>query len=213
MIRKASATKQISTIIFDLSEVFIAGLIGVEEHLTDRLQMPAVEVLSAFRCELLDELCCGVISEDAYLSHLLQRHGWAITEDELKALIRQNFHRKVPGMDAVLSVLLGHYHLVLLSDNAFEWVSYIEQVHPFLTTFDARFFSYQIGQIKRDSSTFIKVLSAIGRSAEECVFVDDNPANVSAATSAGLQATVFFDSGQLLKYFRTLSLIQHEDAD
>src|SRR5215469_13124096 len=152
MIRKASATKQISTIIFDLSEVFIAGLIGVEEHLTDRLQMPPVEVLAAFRCELLDELCCGVISEDAYLSHLLERHGWAITEGELKALIRQNFHRKVPGMDAVLSVLLGHYQLFLPVRKRIGVGFYYREVHPFLTVFDARFFSYQIGQIKRDSS-------------------------------------------------------------
>lgn len=204
---KEDTTKPISTLIFDLSEVLISGIIGVEEYLADRVQMPAAEVLAAFRCELLDELCCGLVSEDAYVSYVLQRHRWAIPSDELKALIRRNFHRKVPGMDDVLASLISHYQLVLLSDNACEWVSYIEEVPPFLRTSDPRFFSYQLGQVKRDSSTFTKVLAGVGRSAGECVFIDDNHANVSAAARAGLRGLVFSGSAQLSKDLSTLNLI------
>lgn len=69
----------IRTIIFDLSEVLIPGLIGIEEPLSVRLQVASEEVLAAFGGRLLEDLCRGNLSEDVYLSRIVRAERWEIS--------------------------------------------------------------------------------------------------------------------------------------
>src|SRR5436305_1202527 len=69
----------IRVIIFDLSEVLIAGLCGVEESLALRFRRPGPEILSAFGGELLIRLCRGEISEDFYLESIIANNAWEIS--------------------------------------------------------------------------------------------------------------------------------------
>jgi hypothetical protein len=59
-IRKAKP----STFIFDLSEVLISGLVGIEKRLCHRLPASEDRILPCFGGPLLDELLLGNISED-----------------------------------------------------------------------------------------------------------------------------------------------------
>jgi hypothetical protein len=58
----------IRTIIFDLSEVLIAGLLGVEHILSPRLSLPPETILAALGGGSLRELCRGLITEEEYLA-------------------------------------------------------------------------------------------------------------------------------------------------
>ena len=108
----------ISTLIFDLSEVLIAGLIGIERPLAEKLRIPEEVVLSAFGGKQLEDLCRGEISEKRYLTTIVEQQQWDIPIHTLKILIRENLKRRVPGMIEVLKQLKPHCQLVLLSDNA-----------------------------------------------------------------------------------------------
>src|SRR2546423_410848 len=115
----------IKTIIFDLSEVLISGLCGIEGPLSERVRTPPAEILAAFGGDLLQSLCRGEISEDVFLRAVLSNTAWPISADELKQAIRVNFRRKVRGMEELLGQLAAKYELVLLSDHGKEWIEHI----------------------------------------------------------------------------------------
>ena len=178
-------------ILFDLSETIIAGLVGIEKPLALRLEMDALRILPAFGGELLCRLCRGELSEDEYLVLVLEQQGWKIPAEELKQVIRRNFHTPVPGMWELLSRLSARYDLALHSDHAREWVEYIQAVHPGLAVFRRQFYSFKLGQLKSETAVFQRVLAALGCVASECLLVDDNPVNVAAAESAGIKGIRF----------------------
>ena len=112
----------IRTLIFDLSEVFIPGLVGIEKPLSKRLAIREDLVLPAFGGDHLEDVLCGRITEDTYLTQIIERQAWEISVDELKDVIRANLERRVPGMEEVLDRLSSQTDLVLLSDHAAEWI-------------------------------------------------------------------------------------------
>jgi beta-phosphoglucomutase-like phosphatase (HAD superfamily) len=198
----------IRTLIFDLSEVFVSGLIGTEFVLADRLGCSADSVVAAFFDEHLYRLCRDEIDEDAFLAESRRRGGWNIGIDELKRLIRANFHKSVEGTEALFDELRGRYETVLLSDHGREWVATIRALHPFLERFDRLFFSFDLGATKREPETFRTVLSLLGREPAECVFIDDNAGNVAVARSVGVPS-IQFESADALR--RDLDAMQRED--
>ena len=188
----------IRTIIFDLGEVLIGGLYGIERPLAERLAIAEEKVLQAFAGQHLKDFCCGRITEDEYLEGITERQGWSLPLGELKDAIRVNLRRRIPGMDAILSGLSSRYQLVVHSDHAREWVSYVRAVHPFLERFERGFFSFDLGHTKDEPQAFRKVLAALDRRPRECLFIDDQERNVRAAKSVGLATIRFVDPAQLV---------------
>jgi HAD superfamily hydrolase (TIGR01509 family) len=194
------------TIILDLSEVLIAGLLGIEVPLAKQLRVPSSTILPVFGGDLLEELCCARLTEDEYLERIIGQQGWSVSPEHLKPVIRRNFHRSVPGMQSVLNRLKPRYELVLLSDHAREWMAYIQMAHSFFDKFGALFFSYELQQTKSDPTTFALVLDELGRRAQQCLFVDDSERNVAVARSVGLPSARFVDSEQLVRQLRQMGL-------
>ncbi len=188
----------ISTLIFDLSEVLIAGLLGIEKTLADRLELSEKDVLSAFGSFPLEQICRGRISEDVYLTRVIEKQQWSVPVDLLKRVIRQNLHLQVPGMIDLLHRLSVKYELVLLSDHAAEWVQYLQNIHPFLTLFDHQVYSFETGLLKLEAPTFERLLQTIGREPAECLFIDDNPHNVHTANTVGIAGIRFRATSQLV---------------
>ncbi len=179
------------TLIFDLSEVLIAGLIGIEQPIAARLHREPRAILRVFERQGLQELCCGRMSEDDYFAGIVRRQRWDISVTALKRTIRRNFRRRVPGMVPLLRRLARHHELVLLSDHAAEWAAYIHRIHPWLGLLQPRFFSFALGQTKKKPSTFQKVLAALGRKSDDCLLIDDSERNLRAAASVGLRGLRF----------------------
>lgn len=188
---------KVRSIIFDLSEVLIAGLVGIERELSQELSVPEDEVLRCFAGNLRDELFMGNISEDTYLRQIVAREQWRIGTARLKTVIRDNFHNKVEGTLPILTKLASRYELVLLSDHTKEWIAYIEPVHPFLEMFEHTFYSYELGKLKKDPETFSEVLDALSVSPHNCLFIDDNSNNVSVAGSVCIPGIQFVNAEQL----------------
>ncbi len=200
----------LKTILFDLSETVIAGLVGIEAPLAQVLGVDEAQILPAFGGDLLARLCRGELTEDQYLALILEQQGWAIPAEELKRIIRGNFQRTVPGMWALLSRLSQQYDLALLSDHAGEWVAYIQSVHPELAIFKKQCYSFDYGRLKSEPETFLHVLRLLKRMAGECLFVDDSPVNVAAAEEAGLSGIRFVGAQDLERKLVDGGLIRKE---
>ena len=184
-------------IIFDLSEVLIMGLVGIEKPLSPMLNMPENEILPCFGGPNLQRICRGEISEDIYLQKIVEQQDWQISMDALKAIIRKNFHREVDGMKDILTHLAAQYEVILLSDHAAEWVTFIKQIYSFFDDFNKVFFSYELGGTKKEVNTFRKVLQQMNYQAQDCWLIDDSAKNIAVAESVGIHGVQFMTADQL----------------
>jgi putative hydrolase of the HAD superfamily len=192
--------------IFDLSEVLIFGLVGVEKDLATVLHIPETEILKCFGGDGLQEICRGEITEEAYLQQILAIQRWDISSEILKKSIRDNFHREVEGTRSILLHLAKKYEVVLVSDHSREWITYIRSVHPFLGEFKRTFFSYELGKTKKDPRTFEEVLEKISCQANECWLIDDSAENIAIAASVGINGIQFQNAKQLQEQLVSQSL-------
>jgi putative hydrolase of the HAD superfamily len=179
------------TLMFDLSEVLICGLIGIEKDLSQILNIPNDTILPQFGGNILVDLCRGEITEDEYLSQVMGASGWAIPKNLLKEIIRKNFHHQVEGMISLLKSLSKQFPLVLVSDHAREWIEYIEKIHTFLSLFQRKVYSFDTGMVKNDPAYFPSILITLQCKGEDCIFIDDNPRNVEQARLVGIHAILF----------------------
>ncbi len=184
-------------IIFDLSEVLIFGLVGVEKNLATIVDLPENEILKCFAGNRLEEICRGEISEETFLQQILMQQGWDIPLEILKTNIRDNFQREVEGTQTILLHLAKKYEVILLSDHAQEWVTYIKSIHPFFGEFKRTFFSYELGKTKKNPKTFEEVLEKMSYQANECWLIDDSAVNIEIAASVGINGIQFKNAKQL----------------
>ncbi len=186
-----------NTVIFDLSEVLISGLVGVEQKLAPALGVKEEAVLPALGGEPLRELCRGNTTEDEYLAGVLKRTKWRIGSEQLKSHVRANFHWKVGGMKELALDLSARYRVCVYSDHGREWIEYITEIHPFLSQFAERVYSFEIGLTKKDPGAFEAALGRLGCTAADSVFIDDNEGNVQNARVAGLCGIRFYSHTSL----------------
>jgi 2-haloacid dehalogenase len=90
------------------------------------------------------------------------------------------------------------YPVYGLSNWSAETFPYMRQRHDFFDLFDDMVISGEVGHIKPEPEIFQILLDKIGRPAEECLFIDDSPANIGQAQKLGF-ATILFQSPQQLE--------------
>lgn len=187
----------IKNLIFDLSEVIINGILGVEKALPESLGITQPQIADTFWGREFERLLLGEIDEDTYVNYVIKSTKWNISPEKLKNAIRQNFHTEVYGVIPLLQDLAKRYKLYLLSDHSREWVEYIKTVHPFLEIFEKTAYSYELKMIKKNPAVFPELLRRLGLKADECLFIDDHQRNVDNARLAGIDGIRFLNAGQL----------------
>jgi 2-haloacid dehalogenase len=99
---------------------------------------------------------------------------------------------------AVLEELHEHeVPLFALTNWSTELFPHARERYDFLALFDDIVVSGDEGVAKPDPAIFEILSRRIGHPLDRCVFIDDSPANIEAATSAGLDAILFTDTGHL----------------
>ena len=178
--------------------MLIPGLKGANEFPVGTLRAAGDVILERLVAADLRELYVGDMNEEEFYHRLLDRAGWPTDIEHLRADIREHFRREVPGTADVLRGLRGRYRLVLLADHAREWIEDIRLCHrEILEIFDRSFFSYHLRRAKADPETFRIVLRLLGDAPGECLLIDAEQANLSAAKAAGIQGILFKNADQL----------------
>jgi 2-haloacid dehalogenase len=104
----------------------------------------------------------------------------------------------IAGTVSILAELkeVGH-ELHALTNWSVEKFPIARERYDFLTWFESILVSGEVGLIKPDPRIFQLLLEGIGREARACIYIDDNPKNVAAAESLGLEAIHFLSPEQL----------------
>ena len=184
-------------IIFDLSEVFIAGLIGAEKEISRELDTSEADVVRGLNQPVFHELMLGRISETGYFDNVLRNTGWNISINRLKEIVRNNFHKKIPGTTEIARCLAERYPVTLLSDHAREWIDYIEKIHDFFGLFNQRLYSFALGKTKKEPSLFQEVVSHLAINNDRCLFIDDHQSNLDNAAKYGMEGILFKSADSL----------------
>ncbi len=191
----------ITTIIFDLGDVYIKGAFGVEYRIAEITGLKPDAILksltSTFWTPNNKQFLYGNMKEDDYLSWLIEEFGWNISIEQLKSVIRENF-QEIEGMREIIEKLKERgYKLGLLSDHSREWIDYIEDKYKHHKLFDVIQYSFDVGTVKAERKMFESILEKLKERPENCLFIDDFEKNTDVAKSLGLRTIVFKNPEQL----------------
>ncbi len=189
----------ITTIIFDLSEVYLKGLIGVEHHLEPILKMSPNKIYPKLTGENFNQLMNGKISEEEYWQKIIKNKGFDIEVEHFKSAIRANFEEIGGTREIIEKLKLGEFKLGLLSVHAKEWVDYCEEKFDYHKLFHSTMYSFEVGISKPDKKAYELILEKLKVKPEECLFIDDKEKNIIAAEELGIKTIHFKGSNQLKK--------------
>ena len=112
----------------------------------------------------------------------------------------------IPGMeDIVRDVKKSGKKLYLLSNFNQRLRT---EPYPILSEFDALVISGEIHKVKPDRAIYDYLLTTYALDPEECIFIDDNPANIAMAESLGITGYLFDgDAAKLRAYLEKEQII------
>lgn len=194
----------ITTIIFDLSEVLLTGLLGTERQIYDMYGLKVEN--SQWKIKEQEKFFHGEITEDEYFDAVIKKYGWQINANHLKTAVRKNF-REIDGTrDILIKLKENGYILGLLSIHAKEWVDFCEEKYGYHKLFDSITYSFEVSVSKPDPKAFELIMDKLKVKPSECLFIDDYVVNIEAAGKLGITSVQFKSSEDLLKELRKLKI-------
>lgn len=111
-----------------------------------------------------------------------------------------------PTVDILQSLKQAGHRLYGLSNWSYEKYLLYRPRHAFFDWFEDIVISGQVKLLKPDPQIFDLLLARNGRTAEECVFIDDSEENITAARRLGWDAIHYQSPGQLQIELQKLGL-------
>jgi len=202
----------IKNVIFDLSEVLLPGMIGVEVGLERTTGVARDSITRAMGSHphyqvgnVLDELLKGILTYEQYRDVVLR---------ELDGVSTKVFDKHCLGMFAepyeyterMLAVVSKSCDIFLLSDHCEVWASYICNRHEFMGSFKDIVWSYEIGATKREPMPFEHLLSENDLVPECTLFVDDLDRNIETARKFKMKTIHFKGKASVQDVFDAIGL-------
>lgn len=115
----------------------------------------------------------------------------------------ETIHGPIDGSIAILrSLREAGYPLYALSNWSVEKFQLIRSRFDFLDCFSTVLISGSVGMAKPEPGIFELLLERTGRSAGECVLIDDSPQNIRTAKQLGFRTILFRSPAQLKRALR-----------
>ncbi len=192
MNRKEVFNRQTEAVLFDFGGViaeegFREGLFAISSN----SKLDPAEFFKIASDAIYDTgYIIGKASECSYWDLLRLRTGVSMSDLEMRLEILRRFNLR-PWMLRIVDKLRQQgYFVALLSDQT-NWLDELDATGHFSGRFDAVFNSYHLGKGKKDASIFTDVASILGIDPRSCLFVDDNPGNISRSSSVGYQTILY----------------------
>ena len=196
----------IKTIIFDLAEVYLMGLVGVEEKLAPILKISIKSAERGLHIKELTDLFEGKVSENEYWRKVIKVNKWNIKVNQLKRIVRDNFQEIHGVRETIERLRRKGFKLGLLSDHSKEWIDYCEKKFDFHKLFNSILYSFEVSVCKPNKKVYQLILDRLNAKPKECLFIDDSVRNIKSAKSLGINTIRFQNPEQLKKELASLSI-------
>jgi len=181
----------VTAVIFDLGRVIVDfDHFDISRKLS-RYGAAAPEAIHdvVFNAELEQQFDLGLVTPHAFYTAVRNRFALDIDMAGFQDCWNTIF-TLIPGI-ALLIRRLKKYRLVCLS-NTNKWhFEYCRNHFPVLDLFDAFVLSYEAGLRKPDPGIFQLAVEAAGAPPQACLYIDDVPEFVHAASAEGIRGLVF----------------------
>jgi 2-haloacid dehalogenase len=117
------------------------------------------------------------------------------------------------ALEVLAELRRAGFELHALTNWSAETFGVARERFEFLTWFRSILVSGEIGLIKPDPRIFELLLERIGRTAGDCLYIDDSAPNVAAARTLGFDAIHFQDGRQLRVEMAARSLVRSAQID
>lgn len=143
-----------------------------------------------------DKLDEGTISDDEIKSDLIKRLPPHLIENAFNAY--DNWYKNLPEIDGMREIVISlkekGVKLFLLSNISKQFVENyykVEAINTLFNMFDGLVFSGPIGLVKPNADIFEHLLNKYSLKADECIFIDDNVANIKGAENVDIYTYLF----------------------
>lgn len=180
--------KDYKTIFIDMYGVILRESMGVIPYVYSCFNDSEQERINGILEEkrLIDRLSEGEITDKEFFAELGLHDGENRTKDYI-----ENFLTLDEGFIDFAEKAKDKYELILLSNDASEWSKYITEYYGLDKYFRNKIISAEVKCRKPGFAIFDKALEIVGRSAAECIFVDNSIKNLLAAEEVGISPILF----------------------
>lgn len=202
----------IENVVFDLSEVLLPGIIGVEEQLglqTGKSKDSIAKAMGSYpyyvKDNKLDKLLKGELTYDSYREEFLSETG--LSEEYASIFDKEcikMFDSPYPYTEEMIKRAAKVCNIFLLSDHCEAWAEYIRNKHSFFDYFHGVVWSYEIGATKKSSDPFEKIIMKYRLNPASTLFVDDNEININNAKSHGFKTVHFTSVDSVSEVYRAI---------
>jgi len=180
---------KIDTIFFDLGKVLIdfdfnIALHRVKQH--SSLKETEIEQRIKDLGDAIDRYETGIVSTEDFFSELKERLGYLGTVPELKRIWQEIF-TPIDDHIQMARILSLYYPLGMISNTSEAHIDYCMARFEFMTIFQQRFYSYEIGVMKPDPEIYLHALNAMGADKYTTLFIDDREENILTPSRMGWQ--------------------------
>jgi putative hydrolase of the HAD superfamily len=176
------------------------------ERLRRHTDLNDEQILEAIGGELQEDYESGRLTSDEFLRRAVECCCLRCSAEEL-AMHYANIFWPNEDVCAMLPKLRGRYRLLLGSNTCdLHARQFKRQFADPLANFDSLVLSHEIGDRKPKAAFFEHVQRLAGCPPEECLFIDDLPANIEGAKACGWHGIVYVDASDLRNRMRNLGV-------
>ena len=199
----------IKNIVLDVGKVLVAWEpFGTMEDLGFSDETVRILKESLFDSGIWNETDRGVLSDEEFLALAISKAPEY--EEEIKKFW-ENVDKAIwqlPYVKAWIRAMKAKGYQVYILSNYGSWTyqKTRENALNFVDDADGAIFSYEVKLIKPDPAIFEALFERFSLVPEECVFLDDLPANIEGAKNMGMQGIVFTGLEDALAELRELGV-------
>ena len=200
----------IKNVIFDCGPVLIRyNEVEIASHFTDNAADAEILGKVGMARKYWDKFDRGTLLEEDYLKQVkpeLPEHLHEAVEKLSEEWVK--CCPAMPGMEEIVQDVKKAGKKLYLLSNFNKRLRYEQHYISALQYFDHLVISGEIKAAKPDKEIYEYLLSTYDLIPEECIFIDDNPANIEMANSLGIHGYLFdFDVPKLREYLKKENLI------
>lgn len=140
----------------------------------------------------------GLIDAPTVTARIAARTGWPLDEVALVvAAVPEELQLQTATVALIDDLKRAGHRLFFLSNMPEPYADHLEHSHPLAEWFEAGVFSGRVKQVKPGAEIFHLATERFGVPAGSCLFLDDHPANISAARALGWQALLFTTAAEM----------------
>lgn len=191
---------KLKTLISDLGNVL---LFFSHERMCQQLATLSGLSLAAIKKMLFEErlgeqLEYGTLSSAGLHKLICAKSGNSIDFNEMLLAAADIFQVNEEMIPFLTTLKNQGKRLVLLSNTCEAHFTFAKERFPFLKLFDAYILSYELATRKPEEKIFRAALDAAGCAPEECLYIDDIPEYVEAATRLKIPSHTFKNLRELI---------------